>query len=316
MKTHLRTRKQRGGSSPYAVAFGSVDEGVEEPPRTQAEEEVVPAVPPAPDTHLPSFPGPAPLNVDTEASGTEELPIRIQSDLNPIATPFIMNQGVSQTPQIKIPKKRISRKKPKENKRFSIPSRNNIRLVLSEREIEQVPPRNARQPLSERPIQQTQRRNRPPTDFAMSRFLCPVLYYLCKKIINNTYDLQAIVTVPMYMENLRPALTQIGIYSPDNETMRQNMISFIIFLSDRIILLHKRYTVTELLQDLVDQHESRGLPLSHQTCGAGTMAYINSVEQEEIMRIVIGEGENELPTVYNIDNNDLITRVGIAFINQ
>jgi hypothetical protein len=45
------------------------------------------------------------------------------------------------------------------------------------------------------------------------------------------------------------------------------------------------------------------------------MAYINSVEQEEIMRIVIGEGVNELPTVDYIAN-DLITRVGIAFINQ
>jgi hypothetical protein len=46
------------------------------------------------------------------------------------------------------------------------------------------------------------------------------------------------------------------------------------------------------------------------------MAYINSGEQEEIMRIVIGEGENELPIVDYIDNRDLITRVGMAFINQ
>jgi hypothetical protein len=300
MKTQLRTRKQRGGSSP-----------------NRNMDEVDPAVPLDPDNHLPPNPGPVPLIVDTEYLNREELPF--QSNLNPTTHPFVMNQRVSQTLKIRIPKKRISRRRPKENTRFSIPSRNNIRLVLSEREIEQVPPRNVRPPLSERPIQQTQqtqRRNRPPTDFAMSRFLCPVLYYLCKKIINNTYDLNANVIVPMYMENLRPALTQIGIYSPDNETMRQNMINFIIFLSDRINLLHKRYTVTELLQDLVDQHESRGLPLSHQTCGTGTMAYINSVEQEEIMRIVIGEGENELPTVYNIDNNDLITRVGIAFINQ
>ena len=281
MKTHLRTRKQRGGSIP-----------------NRNMDEVVPAVPPAPDTHLPSSPGPVPLIVDTEYLNREELPI--QSNLNPTTHPFVMNQGVRQTPQIKIPKKRISRRRPKENTRFSIPSQNNIRLVLSEKEIEQTTTGNIR----------------PPTDFAMSRFLCPVLYYLCKKIINNTYDLQAIVTVPMYMENLRPALTQIGIYSPDNETMRQNIISFIIFLSDRINLLNKKYTVTGLLQDLVDQHELRGLPLSHQTCNAGTMSYINSVEQEEIMRIVIGEGENELPTVYNIDNNDLITRVGIAFINQ
>ena len=150
----------------------------------------------------------------------------------------------------------------------------------------------------------------------MSRFLCPVLYYLCKKIINNTYDLHAIVIVPMYMENLRPTLIQIGIYSPDNETMRQNIISFIIFLSDRINLLHKKDIVIDLLTDLVDQHDSRGLPLSHQTCGVGTMAYINSDEQEEIMRIVIGEGVNELPTVDYIDNSDVITRVGIAFINQ
>ena len=311
MKIQLRTRKQRGGSSP-----------------NRNMEEVVSAVPPAPDNHLPPNPGPESLILDTEHLNREELPIRIQSNLNPIATPFVMNQRVSQTPQIRIPKKRISRRRPKENTRFSIPSQNNIRLVLSERKIEQTtagnvrpptniaPPINVRPPLSERPIQQTQRINRPPTDFAMSRFLCPVLYYLCKKIINNTYDLQAIVTVPMYMESLRHALTQIGIYSPSNQAMRQNMISFIIFLSDRIILLHKRYTVTELLQDLVDQHESRGLPLSHQTCGAGTMAYINSDIQEEIMRIVIGEGENELPNVDYIDNNDLITRVGIAFINQ
>lgn len=308
MKTQLRTRKQRGGSSP-----------------NRNMSEAVPAVPPAPDNHLPPNPGSVPLIVDTEYLNREELPI--QSNLNPIVHPFGMNQGVRQTPQIRIPKKRISRRRPRENTRFSIPSRNNIRLVLSEREIEQVPPRNVRPPtniapfinvippLSERPIQQTQRRNRPPTDFAMSRFLCPVLYYLCKKIINNTYDLQAIVTVPMYMENLRPALTQIGIYSPDNETMRQNIISFIIFLSDRINLLNKKYTVTGLLQDLVDQHESRGLPLSHQTCSAGTMAYINSDIQEEIMRIVIGEGVNELPIVDYI-NNDLITRVGMAFINQ
>ena len=311
MKTKLRTRKQRGGSIP-----------------NRNMDEVVPAVPPAPGTHLPSAPGPASLNVDIEASGTEELPIPIQSDLNPIATPFIMNQGVRQTPQIKIPKKRISRRRPKENTRFSIPSQNNIRLVLSERPIEQVPPtnivpprnitppRNARPPLSERPIQQTQRRNRPPTDFAMSRFLCPVLYYLCKKLINEDYDLNANVIVPMYMENLRPALTQIGIYSPDNETMRQNMINFIIFLSDRINLLNKKDIVIELLQDLVDQHELGGLPLSHQTCSAGTMAYINSDIQEEIMRIVIGEGVNELPIVDYIDNTDLITRVGMAFINQ
>jgi len=299
MKTKLRTRKQRGGSIPNINM-----------------EEIVYAVPSAPDNHFPPNPGPASLNVDIEESGIEELPIPIQSNLNPIVDPFGMNQGVRQTSQIKIPKKRTNRRIPRKNTKFSIPSINDIKLVLSEREIEQVHPINVRPPLSERPIQQTQRINRPPTDFAMSRFLCPVLYYLCKKIINNTYDLQAIVTVPMYMESLRHALTQIGIYSPSNQAMRQNMISFIIFLSDRIILLHKRYTVTELLQDLVYQHESRGLPLSHQTCGVGTMAYINSDIQEEIMRIVIGEGENELPNVDYIDNNDLITRVGMAFINQ
>jgi hypothetical protein len=118
MKTHLRTRKQRGGSIP-----------------NRNMDEVVPAVSPAPDTHLPSSPGPVPLIVDTEYLNREELPIPIQSNLNPIVHPFVMNQRVSQTPQIRIPKKRISRKKPKENKRFSIPSQNNIRLVLSEREI-------------------------------------------------------------------------------------------------------------------------------------------------------------------------------------
>jgi len=288
MKKKLRTRKQRGGSSP-----------------NRNMDEVVPAVPPAPDTHLPSSPGPVPLIVNTEDLNREELPIPIQSDLNPTDPPFVMNQGIRQTPQIRIPKKRISRRKPKENTRFSIPSQNNIRLVLTEREIEQTPTRNV-----------SPRENRPPTDFAMSRFLCPVLYYLCKKLINNTYNLNANMIVPMYIESLRPALTQIGIYSPDNETMRQNMINFIIFLSDRINLLNKKNTVTGLLQDLVDQHEFGGLPLSHQTCGPDTMAYINSVEQEEIMRIVIGEGENELPRVDYIDNNDLITRVGMAFINQ
>jgi len=94
------------------------------------------------------------------------------------------------------------------------------------------------------------------------------------------------------------------------------MINFIIFLSDRINLLNKKDIVIELLQDLVDQHDSRDLPLSHQTCSAGTMAYINSDIQEEIMRIVIGEGVNELPIVDYIDNRDLITRVGMAFINQ
>ena len=46
------------------------------------------------------------------------------------------------------------------------------------------------------------------------------------------------------------------------------------------------------------------------------MAYINSEEQEEIMKIVIGEGINELPSVDYINSIDLITRVGMAFINQ
>lgn len=121
MKIQLRTRKQRGGSSPNINM-----------------DEAVPAVPPAPDTHLPSSPGPAPLNVDTEDLNRAELPIPIQSDLNPTAPSFVMNQGIRQTPQIRIPKKRISRRKPKENTRFSIPSRNNIRLVLSERPIQET----------------------------------------------------------------------------------------------------------------------------------------------------------------------------------
>ena len=150
----------------------------------------------------------------------------------------------------------------------------------------------------------------------MSRFLCPVLYYLCKKLNNEDYNLNSNVELPMYMEHLRHALTQIGIYSPDNETMKRKMISFIIFLRDRINLLHKRDIVIELLQDLVNQHDVDDLPLSDQTCGVGTMAYINSEEQEEIMKIVIGEGINELPSVDYIDNRDLITRVGMAFINQ
>ena len=118
MKTKLRTRKQRGGSSP-----------------NRNMDEVVQLVP---DNHLPSTHGPVPLNVDTEAIGTEELPISIQSDLNPVAPSFVMNQGVSQTPQIRIPKKRISRIRTKENTKFSIPSRNNIRLVLSERPLQQT----------------------------------------------------------------------------------------------------------------------------------------------------------------------------------
>ena len=76
--------------------------------------------------------------------------------------------------KIRIPKKRISRRRPKGNTRFSIPSQNNIRLVLPEREIEQTTAGNVRQPTNiappgnvRPPLSETQRRNRPLTDLSL-----------------------------------------------------------------------------------------------------------------------------------------------------
>jgi hypothetical protein len=70
-------------------------------------DEAVLAVPHAPNTHLPVAPGPLPINID-----------------------------IVQTYPIRIPKKRISSIRPRENPRFSIPFIDDIRLVLSERPIQ------------------------------------------------------------------------------------------------------------------------------------------------------------------------------------